>query len=165
MQQTIGSDVAVPFKIEVPEADILDLKSRLDRIRWPEKETVSDWSQGAPLAEMQKLVEYWRNDYDWRRCEAGLNGLAQFRISLDGLDIHFLHVRSSNPDALPLLLTHGWPGSILEFLKVIGPLTEPQNFGGSAADAFHLVIPSLPGYGFSGKPSGTGGTVAKSGKS
>ncbi|HDR8925005.1 TPA: epoxide hydrolase [Burkholderia vietnamiensis] len=156
MQQTIASGTAVPFKIEVPETDILDLHSRLDRIRWPEMETVSDWSQGVPLAEMRNLVEYWRHDYDWRRCETHLNNLAQFRINLDGLDIHFLHVRSSNQGALPLLLTHGWPGSILEFLKVIGPLSEPQNFGDNAADAFHLVIPALPGYGFSGKPTGTG---------
>jgi pimeloyl-ACP methyl ester carboxylesterase len=156
MQNEPQTAAVTPFQIAVPEEEIRDLHARLDRIRWPEKETVSDWSQGVPLAEMRKLVDYWRRDYDWRRCEAALNRHPQFKTVLDGLEIHFLHIRSSNENALPLILTHGWPGSILEFQKVIGPLSEPQNFGGDATDAFHLVIPALPGYGFSDKPTGTG---------
>lgn len=150
-----------PFRIAVDAAAIDDLHARLDRIRWPEAETVADWSQGVPLAETRKLVEYWRNSYDWRRCEAALNGYPQFRTVLDGVGIYFLHIRSSNAAALPLILTHGWPGSVLEFLKVIGPLTEPQNFGGKAEDAFHLVIPSLPGFGFSDKPEKAGWGVGR----
>ncbi|EQB10790.1 MULTISPECIES: epoxide hydrolase family protein [Sphingobium] len=146
----------MPFKISIPEDEIRDLHERLDRIRWPEPETVADWSQGVPIADMRALVDYWRHHYDWRRCEKTFNALPQFKTTLDGLDIYFLHIRSSNADALPLILTHGWPGSVLEFLKTIGPLSEPQDFGGDAADAFHLVIPALPGYGFSDKPTGTG---------
>ena len=146
----------VPFNISVTEDQIRDLHDRLDRVRWPDKETVHDWSQGVPLETMRALADYWRHDYDWRRCEARLNALPQFKTTLDGLGVYFLHVRSSNPNALPMLLTHGWPGSVLEFLKVIERLTEPQTFGGDANDAFHLVIPALPGYGFSDKPTQTG---------
>jgi len=150
-----------PFRINVADEEISDLHARLDRIRWPERETVSDWSQGVPLAEMRKLADYWRHSYDWRRCEATLNRYPQFKTTLDGLEFHFLHIRSSNENALPLILTHGWPGSIIEFLKVIGPLSEPQDFGGDARDAFHLVVPALPGYGFSGKPSESGWSLAR----
>ncbi|EPX4280640.1 epoxide hydrolase family protein [Citrobacter freundii] len=145
-----------PFNFVVAEREIQDIYMRLDHVRWPEAQTVSDWSQGIPLSEMLQLVEYWRHKYDWRRCERRLNSLPQFKTELEGLDIYFLHVRSSQENALPLILTHGWPGSILEFDKVIGPLSEPQNFGGDRRDAFHLVIPALPGYGFSSKPIGTG---------
>ena len=123
---------------------------------WPEKETVADQSQGVPLAMIQKLARYWATDYDWRKCEAKLNALPQFITEIDGLDIHFIHVRSKHEDALPLIVNHGWPGSIIEQLKIIDPLTDPTAHGGSAADAFHVVIPSMPGYGFSGKPTSTG---------
>ena len=129
--------------------------------RWPERETVDDWQQGVPLEEARRVTRYWRDSYDWRRCEAQLNGYDNFLAEIDGLDIHFMHVRSPHEDALPLILTHGWPGSIVEFLKVVEPLTNPTAHGGSAADAFHLVIPSLPGYGFSGKPSRHGWTVQR----
>src|SRR6516165_12466481 len=156
MQDKPLSTAIAPFKIAIASHEIDDLLTRLARVRWPESETVPDWSQGVPLADMRKLVDYWRDNYDWRRCEAALNGYPQFKTILDGVGIYFLHIRSSNEDALPLILTHGWPGSILEFQKVIGPLSEPQKFGGDAGDAFHLVIPALPGYGFSGKPAGTG---------
>ncbi|ALR22456.1 epoxide hydrolase family protein [Sphingobium baderi] len=149
-------DTIRPFEASISDAEIRDLHERLDRIRWPEPETVADWSQGVPVADMRALVDYWRHRYDWRRCEATFNALPQFKTTLDGLDVYFLHIRSSNANALPLILTHGWPGSVLEFLKTIAPLSEPQDFGGDAADAFHLVIPALPGYGFSDKPTGTG---------
>ncbi|MFD2578147.1 epoxide hydrolase family protein [Novosphingobium colocasiae] len=142
------TDAIRPFTIAIPDEDLRDLDERLARTRWPARETVADWSQGVPQEWMRALVDHWRHRYDWRRCEAALNALPQFMTAFDGLDIHFLHVRSSNPDAMPLLLTHGWPGSILEFMKSIGPLTEPQAHGGNAADAFHLVIPALPGFGF-----------------
>ena len=145
-----------PFDLQIPERKLSDLNRRLDETRWPECETVDDWSQGAPLEQIQALCDYWRNQYDWRRCETMLNGFGQFRAKIDGLDIHFLHVRSPQANALPLLITHGWPGSVIEFHKVIGPLTDPASHGGDPADAFHLVIPSLPGYGFSEKPSETG---------
>ena len=141
-----------PFRAEVPEEDLADLRQRLARTRWPEPETVPDQSQGAQLSSLQRLVRYWGTDYDWRRAEAKLNALPQFITEIDGLDIHFIHVRSPHEDALPLILTHGWPGSVFELLKVIGPLTDPVAHGGAAQDAFHLVIPSLPGYGFSGRP-------------
>jgi pimeloyl-ACP methyl ester carboxylesterase len=150
-----------PFRIEVPEADLDDLRCRLRRTRWPEAETVADWSQGIPLAYTRDLCDYWLSDYDWRRCEASLNGFPQFRTEIDGLDIHFLHVRSHQEDATPLVMTHGWPGSVVEFHKVIGPLTDPAAHGGSAADAFHLICPSLPGYGFSGKPGRTGWSTTR----
>lgn len=148
-----------PFTLDVSEESLQDLKSRLDHTRWPEKEPVSDWSQGAPLHKVRELIEYWRTEYDWRRCEKLLNAHGQFKTEIDGLGIHFLHVRSRHPEAMPLILTHGWPGSVIEFLKVIGPLTDPVAHGGQASDAFHLVIPSLPGYGFSDKPTETGWDV------
>ena len=150
------SDAIVPFTLSVPQGELDDLAKRLDLTRWPEAETVDDWSQGVPLAEMKKLVDYWRNSYDWRRCEAQLNGFGQYKTVIDGLEFHFLHIRSKHENAMPLILTHGWPGSILEFMGVIGPLTDPAAHGGTEADAFHLVIPSLPGFGFSERPSATG---------
>ena len=145
-----------PFRIEIPESDLDDLWQRLRRTRWPDAETVDDWSQGIPLSYTRDLCEYWLERYDWRACEASLNRFPQFRTSIDDLDIHFLHVRSPEAGALPLMLTHGWPGSIVEFRKVIGPLTDPVAHGGDAADAFHVVCPSLPGFGFSGKPASPG---------
>ncbi|MGW1988965.1 epoxide hydrolase family protein [Embleya sp. NPDC001921] len=145
-----------PFRIEIPEADLTDLRERLARTRWPEAEPVADWSQGVPLAYTRELAEHWRTTYDWRKTEARLNGHAHLKAELDGLGIHFLHAPSPHPDALPLILTHGWPGSIIEFLDVIGPLTDPTAHGGDAADAFHVVLPSLPGYGFSDRPAETG---------
>jgi pimeloyl-ACP methyl ester carboxylesterase len=145
-----------PFRVEFPEEEIADLRRRIAATRWPERETVTDDSQGVRLALMQELAGYWGTDYDWRKCEAKLNALPQFITEIDGLDIHFIHVRSPHADALPLIVTHGWPGSIIEQLKIIEPLTNPTAHGGSATDAFHLVIPSLPGYGFSGKPTATG---------
>jgi len=144
------------FMIDIPQADIEDLHRRLDATRWPDRETVDDWSQGVPLARIKALCDYWRTGHDWRRCEARLNDIGNYRTEIDGLPIHFLHVRSPNPDALPLLITHGWPGSVIEFLKVIGPLTDPARHGADARDSFHLVIPSLPGFGFSGRPTRTG---------
>ena len=145
-----------PFRIEVPEADVADLRRRLAQTRWPDAETVDDWSQGTPLRYARELCEYWLDGYDWRACEASLNAFPQFRTEIDGLDFHFLHVRSPREDALPLVLTHGWPGSIVEFRKVIRPLTDPASYGGDPVDAFHVVCPSLPGYGFSGKPQQAG---------
>jgi epoxide hydrolase len=150
------SDKVTPFRIEVPASELEDLRTRLRDTRWPERETVDDWSQGVPLAYLQDLCAYWGDGYDWRATEARLNGFPQFRTSIDGLAIHFLHVRSPHPDALPLVITHGWPGSIVEFLEAIGPLTDPTAHGGDAADAFHVVCPSLPGYGFSDKPDRPG---------
>jgi pimeloyl-ACP methyl ester carboxylesterase len=145
-----------PFQVGFPEAELTDLRRRVNATRWPEAETVSDDSQGVRLAMMQDLARYWGTDYDWRKCEAKLNDLPQFMTQIDGLDIHFIHVRSQHEDALPLIVTHGWPGSIIEQLKIIEPLTDPTAHGASAADAFHLVIPSLPGHGFSAKPATTG---------
>jgi len=153
--------VVAPFRIDIPVRALVDLRERLGQVRWPEAETVMDWSQGVPTAYMRELCDYWRADYDWRRVERQLNQLAQFRIELDGLQIHFVHVRSPHEDAMPLLMTHGWPGSIIEFLKVIGPMTDPPAYGGEASDAFHVVCPSLPGYGFSDKPAATGWGVEK----
>jgi pimeloyl-ACP methyl ester carboxylesterase len=151
------SDAAIrPFTVAVPDGDLADLRRRLASARWPEKETVDDWSQGVPLAWLRDLCAYWADGYDWRRCEARLNAHDQFVTAIDGLEVHFLHVRSPHPDALPLVLTHGWPGSVIEFLDVIGPLTDPTAHGGTPGDAFHLVVPSLPGYGFSSRPTGTG---------
>ena len=145
-----------PFLVDVPEAELEDLRVRLGRTRWAEPETVADWSQGVPVAYLRDLCEYWREDYDWRRTQARLNAIPQFRTEIDGVRIHFLHARSPHPDALPLLITHGWPGSVVEFLDVIGPLVDPPRYGGSAADAFDVVCPSLPGYGFSDKPDRPG---------
>jgi pimeloyl-ACP methyl ester carboxylesterase len=150
-----------PFRIAVPESDLADLRDRLERTRWPEAETVDDWSQGIPLAYTQELCRYWASDYDWRATEARLNAHPQFLTEIDGLDIHVMHVRSPHPGALPLVLTHGWPGSIVEFQKAIGPLTDPVAHGGDAADAFDVVCPSLPGYGFSGKPDAPGWRVER----
>jgi len=157
----VTSGVVTPFRIEIPDADLLDLRERLVRTRWPERETVEDRSQGVPLAYMRELCGYWAAGYDWRATEARLNALPQFRTEIDGLWIHAIHVRSPHTDALPLVITHGWPGSIVEFLKVIGPLADPAAHGGDAADAFHVVCPSLPGYGFSDKPSGRGWDVER----
>jgi pimeloyl-ACP methyl ester carboxylesterase len=145
-----------PFRYTAKDADLADLKRRIAATRWPEKETVADDSQGVQLATMQKLAKYWQTDYDWRRCEARLNALPQFVTNIDGLDIHFIHVKSKERNALPMIITHGWPGSIIEQLKIIDPLTNPTAHGGTAADAFDVVIPSLPGYGFSGKPTAPG---------
>lgn len=149
-------DAITPYRIEIPESALDDLRRRLDTTRWPEAETVDDWTQGVPLSSAQALCAHWRERYDWRRCEAMLNGIGQYRTEIDGLSIHFLHVRSPEPNALPLILTHGWPGSVIEFHKVIGPLTDPVAHGGRAEDAFHVVAPSLPGYGFSDKPDRAG---------
>jgi pimeloyl-ACP methyl ester carboxylesterase len=146
-----------PFpRLNYPESELADLRRRVNATRWPERETVTDDSQGVPLALMQELARYWGSDYDWRKCEARLNDIPQFVTEIDGLDIHFIHVRSQHEDALPLIVTHGWPGSVIEQLKIIEPLTNPTAHGAAAADAFHLVIPSLPGYGFSAKPTTTG---------
>ena len=149
-------DTIHPFRLAVPQSELDDLSKRLARTRWPERETVNDTSQGPPLSKIRALCEHWQNGYDWRRCEALLNGLGQFRTEIDGLDIHFLHIRSPEADAMPLILSHGWPGSVLEFRDVIGPLTNPGAHGGDLRQAFHLVIPSLPGFGFSDKPTETG---------
>ncbi len=150
-----------PFTINVADEVLDDLRRRLDATRWPEAETVDDWSQGIPLAYVQDVCRHWATDYDWRATEAGLNQLDHAIETVDGLDVHFVHARSPEPDALPLLITHGWPGSIVEFLDVIGPLSDPRANGGDPADAFHVICPSLPGYGFSGKPSTTGWGVPK----
>ncbi|HEX6553472.1 MAG TPA: epoxide hydrolase [Ktedonobacteraceae bacterium] len=156
-KETTMTQLAVrPFSINIPEEELTDLRRRITATRWPEKETVPDPSQGVQLATMQKLVRYWGTDYDFRRVEARLNALPQFMTEIDGLDIHFIHVKSRHDNALPLIITHGWPGSVIEMLKVVGPLTDPTAHGASAEDAFHLVIPSIPGYGFSGKPTAPG---------
>jgi pimeloyl-ACP methyl ester carboxylesterase len=152
-----SEDAAIrPFRVDIPQAALDDLRKRVVATRWPDKETVPDRSQGAQLADLQALVRYWGTDYDWRKLEAKLNALPQFITNIDGLDIHFIHVRSRQPNALPVLVTHGWPGSVIEQLKIIAPLTDPAAHGGRAQDAFDVVIPSLPGYGFSGKPIGAG---------
>jgi len=151
-----GNTAVRPFQVGFPEADLTELRRRINATRWPERETVTDDSQGVRLAMMQELARYWGNGYDWRKCEENLNALPNFITEIDGLDIHFIHVRSQHPDALPLIVTHGWPGSVIEQLKIIEPLTDPTAHGASAADAFHLVIPSLPGHGFSAKPATTG---------
>jgi pimeloyl-ACP methyl ester carboxylesterase len=145
-----------PFRVAIPDDELEDLRRRVQATRWPEKETVKDDSQGVPLLMIHELARYWETDYDWRKCEAKLNALPQFVTEIDGLDIHFIHARSEHEDALPLIVTHGWPGSIIEQLKIIDPLTNPTAHGASATDAFHLVIPSIPGHGFSAKPAATG---------
>lgn len=149
-------DAIRPFRVDTPEADLLDLRRRVLATRWPERETVDDQSQGIQLEKIKPLVDYWGTGYDWRKAEAKLNALPQFITEIDGLDIHFIHVHSKHPNALPVIITHGWPGSVFENLKIIGPLTDPTAHGGRAEDAFDVVIPSMPGYGFSGKPTGTG---------
>src|SRR6202047_1846569 len=149
-----------PFHVNVAEADLTELRRRIHATKWPERETVTDASQGVQLATIQELARYWGREYDWRKVEAKLNALPQFITELDGLDIHFIHVRSKHENALPLIVTHGWPGSVIEQLKIVDPLTNPTAHGGSASDAFHLVIPSIPGYGYSGKPATTGWDVA-----
>jgi pimeloyl-ACP methyl ester carboxylesterase len=157
IRPALAVDSAIrPFKISVPDQELADLRRRIVATRWPDKETVADQSQGVRLATMKKLAQYWATDHDWRKVEARLNALPQFVTEIDGLDIHFIHVRSRHENALPLIVTHGWPGSVIEQMKIIDPLTNPTAHGGTAADAFDLVIPSMPGYGFSGKPSATG---------
>ncbi len=148
------------FHVNVPEAELTELRRRINATRWPERETVTDASQGVQLATIQALARYWATEYDWRTCEKRLNALPQFITEIDGLDIHFIHVRSKHDNALPLIVTHGWPGSIIEQMKIIDPLTNPTAHGASASDAFHLVIPSIPGYGYSGKPTTTGWDAA-----
>jgi Epoxide hydrolase N terminus len=145
-----------PFRVDIPEEALVDLRRRLAATRLPEKETVSDFSQGVPLETVEQLLRHWRTNYDWRKVEARINAVPNFITKIDGLDIHFIHVRSKHENALPLIVTHGWPGSIVEQLKIIEPLTNPTAHGASASDAFHVVIPSMPGYGFSGKPTTTG---------
>jgi pimeloyl-ACP methyl ester carboxylesterase len=156
-QQTGSDKTAIrPFQVNVPEAELTELRRRINATKWPERETVTDATQGVQLATMQALARYWGTEYDWRKVEARLNALPQFITEIDGLDIHFIHVRSQHEDALPLIITHGWPGSVIEQIKIIDPLTNPTAHGASASDAFHLVIPSMPGYGFSGKPTAPG---------
>jgi pimeloyl-ACP methyl ester carboxylesterase len=151
-----AGDAIRPFRVNVPEEQLVDLRRRVRATRWPDRETVDDRSQGVQLAKIQELVRYWGTDYDWRKAEAKLNALPQFMTTIDDVDIHFIHVRSRHPNAMPLIMTHGWPGSVFELLKTVGPLTDPTAHGGRAEDAFDLVMPSMPGYGFSGKPKGTG---------
>ena len=153
---TSGNSDIRPFRVNVPEAELTDLRRRIVATRWPDRELVNDISQGVQLATLQKLARYWATDYDWRKVEARLNALPQFMTNIDGVDIHFIHVRSKNENALPLIVTHGWPGSVIEQLKIIDPLTNPTAHGASASDAFDVVIPSMPGYGYSGKPTETG---------
>src|SRR6201981_1218751 len=150
------NDAITPFTPAVPQADLEDLDRTIDQTRWPDAETVDDWTQGAPLAKVKALVDHWRHRYDWRRCEATLNGWGQYKTTVGGLDLHFLDVRSQPEKALPLIITHGWPGSVIEQLKIIDPLTNPTAHGGKVEDAFDLVIPSMPGYGYSGKPVAPG---------
>src|SRR5580692_9626836 len=156
--QPKGSDTTAirPFEVNTPEAELTELRRRISAMRWPDRETVTDQSEGPQLATMQKLARYWETEYDWRKVESRLNALPNFITEIDGLDIHFIHVRSKHKNALPLIVTHGWPGSIIEQLKIVDPLTNPTAHGAGAADAFDLVIPSIPGYGFSAKPTATG---------
>src|SRR5918992_350433 len=157
MTSSTGEGVEVrPFSIDVPEEDLDELRRRIAATRWPTKELVEDRSQGVQLATMQELARYWTTDYDWRKAEEKLNALPNFITEIDGVDIHFIHVRSQHEDALPLIMTHGWPGSVVELLETIGPLTDPTAHGGTPEDAFHLVLPSLPGYGFSSEPAELG---------
>jgi pimeloyl-ACP methyl ester carboxylesterase len=156
LRAATGAEEIRPFRVNIPQEDIAELRRRILATRWPEKELVADPSQGVQFATTRKLAQYWGSDYDWRKVEAKLNALPQFITEIDGLDIHFIHVRSQHANALPLIVTHGWPGSIIEQLKIVDPLANPTAHGGTAADAFHVVIPSLPGYGFSGKPTATG---------
>ena len=151
----MGTDVR-PFQVEIPEEELAELRRRIEATRWPSKELVADRSQGVQLATLQALARYWTTEYDWRKCEARLNALPQFTTEIDGVEIHFIHVRSRHENALPLIMTHGWPGSVIELLETVGPLTDPTAHGGTPEDAFHLVLPSLPGYGFSGEPAELG---------
>ena len=153
-----------PFRAQVSNADVKDLRRRILATRWPDKETVADQSQGVQLAKLQELVEYWGTDYDWRKGEEKLNAFPQFKTMIDGLDIHFIHVKSNHPNAMPIIITHGWPGSVFEQIKLIGPLTDPTKYGGNAEDAFDVVIPSLPGFGFSGQPTEAGWGLERIGK-
>src|SRR4029434_9440895 len=155
-QQGSDKNAILPFRVDVPQEELADLRRRLKATRLPEKEPVADMSQGVPLATIEKLTRYWADEYDWRKCEARFNAFPGFITEIDGLDIHFLHARSKHEDALPIIVTHGWPGSIIEQLKIIQPLTNPTAHGGSASEAFHVVVPSMPGYGYSGKPTSTG---------
>src|SRR2546429_593685 len=152
-------DAIRPFQANFPETELAELRRRINATKWPERETVTDATQGVQLATMKNLARYWGTDYDWRKCEAKLNALPQFITEIDGLDIHFIHIRSKHENALPLIVTHGWPGSIIEQLKIVDPLTNPTAHGGNASDAFHVVIPSMPGYGYSGKPTTPGWDV------
>jgi pimeloyl-ACP methyl ester carboxylesterase len=158
---TVDNTAIRPFKVKIPQAQLVDLKRRIKATRWPDKETVADESQGVPLATLQELARYWATDYDWRKVEAKLNSYPQFVTNIDGVDIHFIQVKSKEKNALPIIITHGWPGSVIEQLKVIDPLTNPTKYGGSASDAFDVVIPSIPGYGFSDKPTTTGWDPAR----
>src|SRR5262245_445718 len=151
-----GNTAIRPFHISVPEKEIVELKRRVNETRWPERETVADYSQGVKLETIQELAHYWANEYDWRKVEARINSYPHFMTEIDGLDFHFIHVRAKHENAMPLLIAHGWPGSVFEQRKLIEPLTNPMAHGASEADAFHVVIPSMPGYGFSGKPASTG---------
>jgi pimeloyl-ACP methyl ester carboxylesterase len=157
----VSDDAIHSFELAIEPSRLDDLRRRLDSTRWPDAEMVDDWSQGAPLSSVKSLVDYWSTRYDWRRCEQQLNGLGQYLTHIDGVDIHFLHIRSKHEAALPLILTHGWPGSVIEFLKCVAPLVDPAAHGGQASDAFHVVIPSLPGYGFSSKPREKGWNVKR----
>src|SRR5215204_3553020 len=166
MAHQVGEEVAVRDfpTINVPEEELDDLRQRILATRWPEKEPVTDFSQGVPLATMQKLARYWATEYDWRKVEAKLNAYPQFITNIDGLDIHFIHVKSPHPNALPIIITHGWPGSVFEQIKLIDPLINPNRYGGQAEDAFDVVIPSLPGFGFSGKPTEAGWGLERIGR-
>src|SRR5829696_1558705 len=162
MTTPVREETAVrPFHVDIPEEELVELRRRIAATRWPSKELVEDRSQGVQLATMQELARYWTTDYDWRKAEAKLNALPQFTTEIDGVEIHFIHVKSPHENALPLIMTHGWPGSVIELLETVGPLTEPTAHGGQAADAFHLVLPSLPGYGFSGEPTELGWNVGR----
>ena len=163
-QKSEGAGAVRPFQINIPQDKLVDLRRRLEATRWPTKELVSDRSQGVQLTTLQELVSYWTTDYDWRKCEARLNSLPQFTTEIDGVEIHFIHVRSKHENALPLIMTHGWPGSVIELLETVGPLTDPTAHGGDAEDAFHLVLPSLPGYGLSSEPMELGWDAARTGR-
>ena len=158
---SVDTTIVRPFQVNVPESDLVDLRRRIEATKFPEREPVPDATQGVQLATVQALARYWATEYDWRKCETRLNAVPQFLTEIDGLDIHFIHVRSKHDNALPLIVTHGWPGSVVEQLKIIDPLVNPTAHGGSASDAFHVVIPSIPGYAYSGKPSTTGWGVAR----
>src|SRR5512134_3216806 len=155
-REASGQEAIRPFRVQVPDAALADLRQRLAATRWPTRKLVEDRSQGVQLATLRELVRYWTTEYDWRKFEARLNALPQFTTKIDGVKIHFIHIRSRHENALPLIMTHGWPGSIIELLETVGPLTDPTSHGGTGGDAFHLVLPSLPGYGFSGEPTELG---------